>query len=63
MLSVESNWTVFEMRPHVVTVMIERLETDAIRDKKDNRPLLRQKRRQRLTERLLGPSHVSQLQV
>ena len=63
MLSVESNWTVFEKETHVVSVMNERLETDAIRDKKDNRPLLRQKRRHRLTERLLGPSRVSQLQV
>ena len=34
-----------------VSVMIERLETDAIRDKKDNRPLLHEKRRHRLTER------------
>ena len=34
---------------HVVSVMIPRLETDAIRDKKDNRPLLHQKRRHRLT--------------
>ena len=31
--------------------MIQRLETDAIRDKKDNRPLLHQKRRHRLTGR------------
>ena len=31
--------------------MIPRLETDAIRDKKDNRPLLHQKRRHRLTGR------------
>ena len=35
----------------VVSVMIEHLETDATRDKKDNRPLLHQKRRHRLTER------------
>ena len=35
----------------VVSVMIPRLETDAIRDKKDNRPLLHQKRRHRLTGR------------
>ena len=34
-----------------VSVMIERLDTDAIRDKKDNRPLLHEKRRHRLTER------------
>ena len=31
--------------------MIEYLETDAIRDKRENRPLLHQKRRHRLTER------------
>ena len=31
--------------------MVQRLETDAIRDKKDNRPLLHQKRRHRLLER------------
>ena len=36
---------------HAVSVMIERLETDAIRDEKDTRPLLHQKRRHRLTER------------
>ena len=36
---------------HVVSVMIQRLETDAIRDKKDNRPLLHQKRRHRPTDR------------
>ena len=30
---------------HVVSLMIPRLETDAIRDKKDNRLLLHQKRR------------------
>ena len=35
----------------VVSVMIQRLETDAIRDKKDNRPLLHQKRKHGLTER------------
>ena len=35
----------------VVPVMIERLETDATRDKKDNRPLLHRKHRHRLTER------------
>ena len=37
----ESNRTVFERR----------LETQAMRDKKDNRPLLHKKRRHRLTER------------
>ena len=31
--------------------MIQRLETDAIRDEKDNRDLLHQERRHRLTER------------
>ena len=36
---------------YVVSVMIQRLETDAIRDKKDNRLLLHHKRRLRLTER------------
>ena len=36
---------------HVVSVIIEHLETDAIRDKKDSRLLLHQKRRHRLTER------------
>ena len=36
---------------HVVSVMIEHLETDAIRGKKNNRPLVHQKRRHRLTER------------
>ena len=51
MLSVESKWTVFEKETYVVSVMNERLETDAIRDKKDNRPLLHQKRRHKLTER------------
>ena len=36
---------------HAVSVMMEHLETDAIRDKTDNHPLLHQKRRHRLTER------------
>ena len=36
---------------HAVSVMIPRLETDAIRDKKDNRPLLHHKRRHKLTGR------------
>ena len=36
---------------HVVSVMIEDLETDAITGTKDNRPLLHQKRRHTLTER------------
>ena len=35
----------------VVSVKIPRLETGAIRDKKDSRPLLHQKRRFRLTGR------------
>ena len=34
-----------------VSVMIQRLETDAIRDEKDNRDLLHRERRHRLTER------------
>ena len=36
---------------HAVSVTMDHLETDAIIDKKDNRPLLHQKRRHRLTER------------
>ena len=36
---------------HVVPVMIQRLETDAIRDEKDNRLLMHQKRRHGLLER------------
>ena len=36
---------------HTVSVMIQRLETDAIRDEKDNRPLLQHKRRHRLSEK------------
>ena len=36
---------------HVVSVMIPRLETDAIRDKKDNRLLMHPKGKHRLTER------------
>ena len=36
---------------HVVSVMIEHLETDAIRGKKDNCPVLHQKQRHRLTGR------------
>ena len=36
---------------HAVSVMIEHLATDAIRNLKDNRPLLHQTRRHRLTER------------
>ena len=36
---------------HVVSVMIEHLLTDAIRDKKDNGPLLHQQPRHRQTER------------
>ena len=38
---------------HVVSVMIPRLETDAVGDKKDNRPLVHRKRRHRLTGRYL----------
>ena len=34
MLSVESNWTVVRKETHVVSVMVERLETDASREKK-----------------------------
>ena len=34
----------------VVSVMVEHLETDAIRGEKDIRPLLHLKRRHRLTE-------------
>ena len=47
----KSNWTILEKETHVVSVMIWRMETDAIRDKKDNRPLLHHKRRHRLMER------------
>ena len=36
---------------HVVSVKIQRLETDAIKFEKGNRPLLHQKRRHRLTEK------------
>ena len=38
---------------HVVSVMIQRVETEAVRDKKDKRPLLHRKRRHILTERYL----------
>ena len=48
---------------HVVSVMIQRLETDAIRDKKDNRLLLHQKRRHRLTERSHQKVHTSEGKV
>ena len=34
----------FRKETHVVSVMIQRLETDAIRDQKDNRPLLHQQK-------------------
>ena len=37
--------------PLAVSVTMEHLETDAIRDKEDHRPLLHKKRRHRLTER------------
>ena len=47
MLSVDS----VRKETRFVSFMIEHLETDAIRDKKDNRPLLHQKRSHRLTER------------
>ena len=46
-----------------VSVMIEHLEKDAIRDKKDNRPLLHQKQRHRLTERKLQKVQVSERKV
>ena len=39
--------------------MIQRLETDAIRDEKDNRPLLHQMRRQRLTEGEKSAANIS----
>ena len=45
------NATSVRKETHVVSVLIEHLETDAIRDKKDNRPVLHQKRRHRLTKR------------
>ena len=48
---------------HVVSVMIQRLESDAIRDEKDNRPLLHQKRRHRLTERNLQKVQVAEEKV
>ena len=48
---------------HVVSVMIQRLETDAMRDKKDNRLLLHQKRRHRLTERSHQKVHTSEGKV
>ena len=43
--------------------MIQRLESDAIRDEKDNRPLLHQKRRHRLTERNLQKVQVAEEKV
>ena len=48
---------------HVVSVMIEHLETDVIKDKKDNRPFLHPKRRHRLTERNLQKVQVSEGKV
>ena len=45
---------------HVVSVMIEPLSTDAVRDKKDNRPLLHQKPRHRLTERYPQKVHAAE---
>ena len=44
-------WDNVRKETHVVSVMIPRLETDAIRDEKDTRPLVHQKRRHRLTGR------------
>ena len=41
----------FQKETHVVSVMIQCLETDVIRNKKENRLLLHQKRRHRLTGR------------
>ena len=41
MLSVESNWQMFD-RTHVVSVTSSHLETDAGGDEKSNRPLLPQ---------------------
>ena len=41
----------FQKETHVVSVMIQRLETDAIIDKKDTRLHLQQKRKHRLMER------------
>ena len=48
---VESNWTNVRKETHAVSVRIPHLETDARRDKKDNRLLLHWKRRHILTER------------
>ena len=50
-LLVESNWTNVRKETHAVSVRIPHLETDARRDKKDNRLLLHWKRRHILTER------------
>ena len=44
-------WDNVRKETHEVSVMIQRLETYAIRDKKDNRLLLHQERRHRLTGR------------
>ena len=50
-------------KTHVVSVMIEHLETDAVRGKNDNRPLLHQKRRHRLTERFPQKVHAAEEKV
>ena len=48
----ESNWTVFQEETRVVSVMIERLETDATRDKEgQSSSLAPKKRRHTMTER------------
>ena len=51
MLSVGMQLGGVRKETHVVSVMNEHLETDAMRNEKGNRPLLHQKRRHRLTER------------
>ena len=48
---------------HAVSVMFQRLDTDAIRDKKDNRPLLHQKRRHRLTRRYPQKVHAAEMRT
>ena len=63
MLSNEKQLDSAREETHVVSVMIEHLETDAIRDKKDSRPLLHPERRHRLTERNLQKVHVSEVKV
>ena len=51
MLSVGMQLGGVRKETHVVSVMNENLESDAMRNEKGNRPLLHQKRRHRLTER------------